>query len=114
MADANVEGEPIRQASFPGVTAHAADASGIAGGKLLDALHIAPPLRPTQGMVDGLADFLDRCLDTPDGDKAVVHLICLTMELHITENSVPNLSLRRRLIFCQLWIEQGIWQLSID
>src|SRR5450756_690160 len=73
MDDANVKSEPIRQASSPGVTAHAADTSGVAGGELLDSLHIAPPLRPVQGMVDCLADCLDRRFNMPDGDKTVLH-----------------------------------------
>src|SRR5450631_4512958 len=73
MDNTNVKIEAIWQASSPRVTAHAADTSGVAGGELLDSLHIAPPLRPVQGMVDCLADCLDRRFDMPDGDKTVLH-----------------------------------------
>ena len=74
MDHANIKSEPIRQAPSPGIAAHAADTTDIAGNELLNFLHIAPPLRPVQGMIDGLADHLDRRFDMPDSNKAVLHL----------------------------------------
>lgn len=83
MDHANVESEAIWQESPPEVTAHAADASCIAGDKLLHSPYIAPSLRAAQGMVDGLADCLNRRFDTPDGDKSVLHLYAHTLDVRI-------------------------------
>src|SRR5574340_1105419 len=57
-----------------GVRLDPADAQRIAGDEFLDALHVAPPLRPGQGMGDGLANRLERRFDVPDGDEAVFHV----------------------------------------